>query len=225
MIGLVSDVHGNYPALCAVLGELKKAGCETIYNLGDTCGYGCMVNECIDLIRSEGIVSLKGNHDSYLLGESVCKRSRTVNRCISYQQGVITQDNRSWLQGLQPSMRIADCFAVHGGLHDPLDEYVYEFDFDDPILVEYPYSTFLSGHTHIQTCSSRKGITHCNPGSVGQPRDHDPRAAYAVFDNQSVLLRRVEYDIDALAEKMQEAGFDEYYYSNLYHGCKIGEMR
>lgn len=223
MIGLISDVHGNYPALKAVFREFEKAGCDAIYSLGDVCGYGCMVNECIDFFRENGIVSLKGNHDSYLLGEEVCSRSSVVRRCIDYQRRIIRFENFEWLKGLNPAIQTDCFFAMHGGFNNLLDEYVYDFDLTDSRLKDYPTRIFLSGHTHIQMYKTDGRFVYCNPGSVGQPRDYDSRAAYALLENGEIYLRRVEYNIDILAESMREAGFEERYYMNLYKGCKIGE--
>lgn len=224
-LGIISDIHGNYFALKQVLDTLHQAGCTSILCLGDVTGYYSMVNECIGLLRAESVFSLKGNHDSYLLGEGQCPRSNSVNRCIAYQKEVITPDNLAWLAALKPQYRGADYAAVHGGWRDPLDEYIDRFDFAAAAAMLPDCRMFLSGHTHIQTLQTQDGITYCNPGSVGQPRDHDPRAAYAILEDGEITLGRVAYDIDATVEQMRLAGFTEYFYQNLYYGCKIGEYR
>lgn len=224
-LGIISDIHGNYFALKQVLDTLRRAGCGSILCLGDVTGYYSMVNECIDLLRAESVFCLKGNHDSYLLGEGQCPRSNSVNRCIAYQKEVITRDNLEWLATLKPQYTTADFAAVHGGWNDPLDEYIRQFDFAAAESCMPNCKLFLSGHSHIQTLQTCGGITYCNPGSVGQPRDHDPRAAYAILEDGEITLGRVEYDIDATAEQMRRAGFTEYFYQNLYFGCKIGEYR
>lgn len=222
-LGIISDIHGNYFALKQVLSALHQANCDSVICLGDISGYYSMVNECIDLIRTEGIISIKGNHDSYLLGESSCPRSNTVNRCISYQRSVISKKNLDWLASLKPTYTTQLYSAVHGGWNDPLDEYIYQFDFSAAMNSMPDCKLFISGHTHIQTLQSQNGITYCNPGSVGQPRDHDPRAAFAILENNEIQLRRVCYDIDSIAEHMRQSGFSDYYYKNLYSGSKIGQ--
>ena len=222
-LGIISDIHGNFPALEAVMGELHAAGCEQILCLGDVSGYYSMVNECIDLLRKENVISLKGNHDSYLLGEGLCPRSNSVNRCIAYQQGIITDENRAWLAALRPSMHTEHFHAIHGGLNDPLDEYVEQFDFRQGRAVFPDTRVFLSGHSHIQRLQREGDVIYCNPGAVGQPRDHDPRAAYAILEDGEIRLQRVAYDIDRIGESMAQAGFTEYFYNNLYFGKKIGE--
>ncbi|MDY4784956.1 metallophosphoesterase family protein [Pygmaiobacter massiliensis] len=224
MTGIISDIHGNYPALCAVLECLRKAHCTEILCLGDVAGYSCMVNECIDLLRQEKVISLKGNHDSYLLGEGECPRSRSVNQCIAYQKQIITKENYHWLEQTKP-LRVTESYlAIHGGPHDFLDEYVTEFDFNDPFLAQYSsIHRFFTGHTHVPVLKQSGQNIYCNPGSVGQPRDYDPRASFALWDGTALTLHRTAYDIDAIARSMNQAGFSEYYYSNLYLGCKIGE--
>lgn len=224
MIGIISDIHGNYPALQQVLRELRTRGCGRIYCLGDTAGYYSMVNECIDLLRRADVITLKGNHDSYLLGEAVCPRSRSVNQCIAYQRSIVTPENLRWLAALRPALTTPRFSAVHGGWHDHLDEYITHFDFNDPDALETGARVFLSGHTHVQTLEGKNGLLYCNPGSVGQPRDRDPRAAYAILDDSGITLGRVAYDIDETADQMRRAGFSNYFYKNLYSGCKIGEL-
>ena len=81
---------------------------------------------------------------------------------------------------------------------------------------------FFSGHTHIQSLNLLGRILHCNPGSVGQPRDKNPKAAFALFDGENVFLRRVAYDIDRIAAAMKQCGFDRYFYKGLYVGQRIG---
>lgn len=223
MIGIISDIHGNFPALRQVLQELRACGCSEIYCLGDVAGYYSMVNECIDLLRRKRIFTLQGNHDSYLSGDSSCPRSQSANDCISYQKKVIIPENFRWLTSLCSTLTTPQFNAVHGGWHDNLDEYIIHFDFDDPTVLGTGDRVFLSGHTHIQTLQEKNGILYCNPGSVGQPRDRDPRAAYAMLNDGKITLGRVAYDIDETAEYMRRAGFSDYYYKNLYLGCKIGE--
>lgn len=219
MIAIISDVHGNYPALMAVLNKIDELGCERIISLGDVSGYYCMVNECIDKFRKRGITNILGNHDYYVLGLGECPRSYTVNRITEYQRKVITKENLEFLSNSIPYLDDGFISARHGGWNDPLDEYVKEFDFE---RCNGGVKLYCSGHSHIQSMDKKDGITYFNPGSVGQPRDNDNRAAFAVIDGSEVKLFRVEYNIDEIAERMKEAGFDERTYNCLYNGTKIG---
>lgn len=223
-IGIISDIHGNYPALKAVITQLESRNCDEIICLGDIAGYYSMINECVSLIIEKGVFCLKGNHDSYLLGESMCPRSRSVGDCIRYQQKIIKKKYIEWFKLLKPIYITDDFFAVHGGLDNPLDEYIKEFDFSKASKLVPQCKVFLSGHSHIQQLQIKGKSIYCNPGSVGQPRDYDCRAAYAVLEDGSVSLHRTEYNIDEISESMHHAGFSDYYYRNLYKGCKIGEI-
>lgn len=223
-IGIISDIHGNFPALREVISKLKEEKCEKIVSLGDIAGYYSMINECIELLLKEHIYSLKGNHDSYILGESFCPRSYSVSVCITYQQKIIRTEYLDWLRTLKSTAKLKNIYAMHGGFRDSIDEYVNEFDFHKAHSYFPEYKFFLSGHTHVQSIQQREDITYCNPGSVGQPRDFDNRAAYAVLDDGKITTYRVGYPIDEIAENMRKAGFEDYYYRNLYKGCKIGDV-
>lgn len=221
MIAIISDVHGNYPALKAVLAEIDKLNCTRIISLGDVSGYYCMVNECIDEFRKRNIVNLMGNHDFYVLGRGDCPRSYTVNRITEYQRKIITPENLEYLE--DSVLGIDDGFisARHGGWKDPIDEYIEVFDYRN--TVGKSEKIFCSGHTHVQRMTKDNGIVYFNPGSVGQPRDNDSRAAFALVNyDRTVELKRVEYNIDDIAQKMAKAGFEERIYSCLYSGERIG---
>lgn len=221
MIAIISDVHGNYPALRAVLEEIDKRGCNEIISLGDVSGYYCMVNECINEFRERGIINILGNHDFYVLGRGECPRSYTVNRITEYQKKIITKENMEYLNASLPGIDNKLFLARHGGWRDPIDEYIVTFNFDD--VKDNSINIFCSGHTHVQKLVENEDKSYFNPGSVGQPRDEDPRAAYAIIDDENkVHLYRVKYDIDEIAKKMNAEGFEERTYSCLYVGTKIG---
>ncbi len=220
MIAIISDIHGNYPALQSVLEEIDEIGCEMIYSLGDIAGYGCMINECISELRARNIVNIMGNHDYYLTSNTKCPRSNSANLCLDYQRNVITQSNMEWLSGSVNRISVRDISMVHAGWNDPIDEYLYQVN--EEYFRDRFGTIFISGHTHVQVHAQMGNKIFCNPGSVGQPRDGDHRAAYVILDGDQINLRRVRYNIDAIADAMKEAGFDSYIYSNLYAGTKIG---
>lgn len=222
-IGFISDIHGNYPALEIVLKTLYELKCDQIICLGDISGYYSMVNECIELLIRKDVICLKGNHDCYLIGETSCQRSRTVSKCITYQQKNIRPEYFKWLKQLKPIYETNEFYAVHGGLRDPIDEYINDFDFNMAAQLQPRHNVFVSGHSHVADIQIQNNLIYCNPGSVGQPRDGDSRAAFAVFENKKFEIYRVEYNIDKIVENMRAAGFEEYYYKNLYIGRKIGE--
>jgi putative phosphoesterase len=220
MIAIISDIHGNYHALIAALKEIDEIGCDQIVSLGDVAGYYCMLNECISELRKRKIINLMGNHDHYLVHSEKCPRSNSANVCLNYQQSTILPENREWLATSPTTLRINEISLVHGGWNNPLDEYITTPDKDYFSRLES--SVFISGHTHIQRLHYFGEKIYCNPGSIGQPRDGDPRAAYALIDERQIELRRVAYDIDAMVAAMQAAGFEKKIYENLYHGLPIG---
>jgi putative phosphoesterase len=216
-IAFISDIHGNYEALTAVLSKLDALGVSRVYCAGDVTGYYPQVNECCGELRSRQIPCVMGNHDWYMAGGGWCPRSRSVNECLSYQRGVISGENLDWLRSLPLQIREGDFQIVHGGWADPIDEYLTP-------TCEYferiPGRIFISGHTHVQTLQEYGDKIYCNPGSVGQPRDGDPRAAFAVYDGENIELHRVEYDIQKIFDLMRAAGFSDYYYGCLKTGAR-----
>ena len=216
-IGLISDIHGNYEALTAVLGELDKMNISEIYCLGDVVGYYSQVNECCSELIARNIPSLMGNHDWYMAGGGFCPRSRSVNDCLVYQRKVITKEHLDWIKTFSIQREIHNISMVHGGWTDPIDEYILEPN--EEYFSRVSGKIFVSGHTHIQSLSFFGNKTYCNPGSVGQPRDNDPRAAFAVYDG-NITLHRVEYDMQKVFDLMKLAGFDDYYYGCLKTGAR-----
>jgi predicted phosphodiesterase len=112
---------------------------------------------------------------------------------------------------------VGDAQVVHGGWSDPIDEYIREPD--EAYFARLPGSIFVSGHTHVQSLHRFGEKTYCNPGSVGQPRDGDPRAAFATFGGNGFELHRVEYNMQKVFELMEAAGFNDYYYGGLKTGA------
>lgn len=223
MIAIISDVHGNYPALKKVLESIDKLGCEQIICLGDVAGYYCMINECIEELRSRNVINLLGNHDQYLIQGTGCPRSNSANRCIEFQSAIIKGENKKWLENSGEYLTLDDINFVHGGWKDPIDEYLYSISLS--YFSEIKGKFFFSGHTHVQTLVDFNEKVYCNPGSVGQPRDGDSRASYAILDGENIFLKRVEYDIDIIANEMNNNGFESYFYENLYQGTRIGGQK
>lgn len=221
MIGLISDVHGNAAALRAVLAELDRLGVGKVLCLGDVAGYGPQVNECCDILRGREIPTLIGNHDDYLAFDRPCPRSAAANACLDYQRGVIEPGHKVWL-GTNPRHRDLppDIRMVHAGWDDPLEEYLYRLR--PSYFARFVGARFFSGHTHVQGHWQVGDKSYCNPGSVGQPRDGDPRAAFAIIDGEKVSLHRVNYDIDEVAGAARAAGYEERLFMNLYEGTRIG---
>jgi putative phosphoesterase len=216
-IGIISDIHGNYEALKMVLAELDRMQITEIYCLGDVVGYYSQVNECCDELKSRNIPSLMGNHDWYMASGGFCPRSKSVNDCLVYLRKVITPQNIEWLRTFPVQKFVGNIHMVHGGWADPIDEYLLEAN--EEYFSKIEGEVFVSGHTHIQVLKKFGDKMYCNPGSVGQPRDNDPRAAFAVYDDEFTLCR-VEYDMQKVFDLMDKAGFNDYYYGGLKTGAR-----
>lgn len=218
MIALISDIHGNYIALKQVLEAIDEMGITDIYSLGDMVGYYPQVNEVCDELRKRNVHCVIGNHDWYMLADSFCDRSQTVNDTLAYQKKIISAENLQWLQTLPVHHEYQGLKMVHGGWVDPIDEYLREpsKEYFEKVGGKY----FASGHTHLPRIEDYGDKVYCNPGSVGQPRDGDNRAGFATWDGSNFQLHRVAYNFEKVGELMEKAGFSGYYYQRLAKGEK-----
>jgi len=220
MIAIISDVHGNYPALESVIEYCEKINVSHIYSLGDVCGYYSMINESIDLLRKYNVVHIVGNHDNYLINNIECSRSHIVNDCIRFQREIITEENFKWLDECEISLVNNNIHMVHGGWKDNLEEYIYNINID--YFSNFHPGFYFSGHTHIQQLNTFKNnFIYCNPGSVGQPRDNDSRTSFALFDGETINLIKINYNINKICDHMKKSGFTDHYYKNLLTGVSI----
>lgn len=216
-IGIISDIHGNYVALKEVLSELDKMNITDIYCLGDVVGYYSQVNECCDELRLRNIPCVMGNHDWYMASGGFCSRSKSVNDCLVYLRKVITPENIDWLRSFPVQRFVHGIHMVHGGWSDPIDEYLNP---SQDYFNRVEGRVFVSGHTHFQSLHYFKDKIYCNPGSVGQPRDNDPRSSFAVYENGIFTLHRVSYNMEIVFDLMDKAGFNDYYYGCLKAGAR-----
>jgi putative phosphoesterase len=217
MIAIISDVHGNYVALQEVLKAIDELGVTDIYCLGDTVGYYPQVNEVCNEFRKRNVKAVMGNHDWYMVADSFCARSQTVNDSLKYQKTIISDENLQWLKSLPVYRQIDNLSMVHGGWTDPIDEYLEpSAEYFSKVGGKY----FCSGHTHVPRIEDYGDKQYCNPGSVGQPRDGDNRASFATFDGRQFTIHRVAYDFNKVGKLMEAAGFSGYYYQRLSIGAK-----
>ena len=216
-IAFISDIHGNFEALKAVLAEIDRMGITQIYCAGDVVGYYAQINECCEELRKRDIPCVMGNHDWYVAGGGFCPRSRSVNDCLDYQRTIIELGHVEWLQSFPVQRRVGEVRIVHGGWADPIDEYLKP---TAEYFEKVQGRVFVSGHTHFPRVEHFGDKVYCNPGSVGQPRDGDPRSAFAVYENGDFTLHRVEYDMQRVFDLMDAAGFNDYYYGGLKYGSR-----
>jgi diadenosine tetraphosphatase ApaH/serine/threonine PP2A family protein phosphatase len=231
-IGLISDIHGNLPALETVLGALRDAKVDTMFCLGDTVGYGPYPNECLALVREHCTVVLKGNHDSGLIGEtSVEDFNQYGLKALLWSQARVTEEYKEYLRGLPFLIVKEDVTLAHASPLRP-GEWSYILTLRSARINFSSFSTTICfiGHTHVPVIINedlsvgefKKG-SRCliNIGSVGQPRDGNPNAAYGIYDTESTefVLYRMPYDIQKTADAIIAAGLPEYLARRLFQGA------
>lgn len=222
----ISDLHGNYPALEAVLNDIDKRGIHSIVCLGDIVGYYSMINEVVNELRTRKIPTIMGNHDYALaFNNGVIDRSKTCTNVLKRQLSFITHENFEFVKNLPHEYLIEhnhkSMFCVHGGLKDKIDEYLFEADENYFITNDFRFDFLVTGHTHKLINKTAGRFCHLNPGSVGQPRDNDKRASYLITDGIESQHIRIEYNVDIIANDMKRLNFEEYIYRGLYTGNKI----
>ena len=228
---VISDVHANFTALEAVL---KDAGVfDQIWCLGDVVGYGPEPTECINRLREFDLICLAGNHDLAVAGKvALWDFSTDAQDVIFWTRHWLTKFNLEWLQTLSASLLEVEhgITLVHASPRDPVWEYITEESIAKSNLELINTPVCLNGHTHLPIMyrkpwddwrvleewlrsNSPIHLTQdrmlINPGSVGQPRDEDPRAAYAVIDTDSMTFtpRRIAYDVSSVQKLMKQAKF------------------
>jgi phosphoesterase, MJ0936 family len=207
-VGVVSDVHGNEVALDAVLSDMPDV--DGLVCAGDVVGYNPWHAECVAAIRDREALTVMGNHDRAVADGSAFSFNSMAGAGVRHAQETLDSDQVEWLADL-PDERLA-CDGrlrlVHGHPDDP-DRYTYPAEFDPGLLGDE--DVLVMGHTHVQHHEVYDEGVVMNPGSVGQPRDGDPRAAYAVLDldSLSVSEHRTRYDVDRVVRAVSEAGLPE----------------
>ncbi len=243
-VAVISDIHSNLPALSAVLGAVDAARDEEVWCLGDVVGYGAAPDACADLLRDRCQLCLVGNHDLAVLGElDVAAFSETAAAAVDWTRANVAEETLEFLRELEPSGRREGIGAFHASPRDPVWEYVLSVEQADACMDALDERIGLIGHSHISLFFARPGgeetgetrgapagdaalvdLSHgewlINPGSVGQPRDGDPRAAWLELDTteQTARFHRTEYDIAAAAESIVSAGLPPHLATRLYAG-------
>jgi predicted phosphodiesterase len=240
-VGLVSDIHGNLPAFEAVLADVDGAGVDAIWCLGDLVGYGAHPDECVALARERCEVCLIGNHDLVVLGRlDISHFSHNAALAASWTRRRIGSEALEFLQRLAPEDLGHPIALYHASPRDPIWEYVLSALLADYCMDEMDARVAAIGHSHVALAFTRAageraegeltsagserdlsaGEWLLNPGSVGQPRDGDPRAAWLLLDLKgwTASWRRVEYPIDEAAEAIRLASLPDALAERLYYG-------
>ena len=241
-VAVVSDIHANRHAFEAVLADLERAGADEIWCLGDLVGYGGEPNQCVELARARAHLCLAGNHDLAVTGAlGIEEFSRGAAISAKWTRTVIAEENLVFLQALEPAGEDSGIGLYHGSPRDPVWEYVLTVPLAERCLDAAPQQVALIGHSHLALAFARPGRGEptlassaapgscadlhegewlINPGSVGQPRDGDPRAAWLMLDTgeQRAEWRRTEYDVAGAQKAIRAAGLPDSLAERLGYG-------
>jgi diadenosine tetraphosphatase ApaH/serine/threonine PP2A family protein phosphatase len=228
--GILSDIHGNLEALEAVLADMARQEVERYWCLGDVVGYGANPNECVHRVREVSELTVIGNHDAVCVGaEDASHFNPRAREAVIWTQGQLTEESRDWLKGLPLTENVESALLVHASPFEPANWHYIHTRMRMSEMIEgfkaTPAAVSFVGHSHQALILVKKGEEYfrflgdkmrmeegsrylVNVGSVGQPRDGNPKAAYAIYDTDSgdVALLRVAYDIPAVQKKIREAG-------------------
>jgi diadenosine tetraphosphatase ApaH/serine/threonine PP2A family protein phosphatase len=222
LVAVVSDIHGNRHAFEAVLDAIEASECEELWCLGDLVGYGAEPDACVELARRHAAICLAGNHDLVVCGALPMEEfSRGAALAAEWTRETITAETREYLEQLEPLLLDEPVGLYHASPRDPVWEYVLSPLQAEMCLDAQEHRVCLIGHSHVALSFSRapgelasgqtrgadeqldlgEGEWLVNPGSVGQPRDGDPRAAWLELDLDAwtATYHRTEYDIQAAA--------------------------
>ncbi len=227
-IAVISDIHSNLDALSTVISSIPEH--DQLFCLGDIVGYGSQPNEVIAQIQQlNPSLVLMGNHDHAIVTGITEGFSSHAAEAIRWTRERISLDNLAFLSRLTPSRKVeldsVSIAAYHASPLDPLFDYVFP-TLSNPevtaLVRAAEAQVVLLGHTHVPMQYSAGEVMLANPGSVGQPRDGDPRASYAILDLEGRTLsfdvKRVNYDIDSAATKILREGLPKFLADRLYMG-------
>jgi predicted phosphodiesterase len=224
---VVSDIHANLTALETVLEDAGAV--DAVWCLGDLVGYGPDPNECVARVRGlQNLVCLLGNHDAAALSRIPIETfNQDARRSIEWMQDVLTKDTFAFLSELPETVVTGQVTLVHGSPRNPVWEYILDLHNAAQNMEYFDTQICMIGHTHLPIayrtdpetnqlhwavppeaeCIELNTRSIVNPGSVGQPRDHDPRASYAIFypEKNGWELHRVDYDIRAVQKRIRAA--------------------
>jgi len=238
-VAVISDVHANYHALERVLKEIDAARVDAVWCLGDTVGYGPRPNECCEVVQDRADHCLVGNHDLVVLGElAVSDFNDEAAEAALWTTEVLTPESRAFLATLKPFGEAEGVDLFHASARDPVWEYVLTEEAALATLELSAAPLILVGHSHVALAITADdgrvgggpapggskvtldGRRLLNPGSVGQPRDGDPRAAWMLLDLEQGFaeFRRVPYSIERTQAEMRERGLPQVLAARLERG-------
>ncbi len=225
-IGIIADPHSNAEAMKTVLEDIPDV--DRIICAGDLVGYGPEPNEVVKITKSRDILTVLGNHDDAVIRGKFNPFDELVAEADKWTQKQLTSDNMNYLKNLNKTEEIDEeenkIFIAHGTPRKPLKEYLYPGTTNRALIKMTQNTTadiIVLGHTHVPLETTIQGKLIINPGSIGQPRDREPKASYMVLElgkSKEVTHERVSYDIDSVENKIKEAGLPEKFATRLHFG-------
>jgi predicted phosphodiesterase len=238
---VLCDIHSNLEALEVVLAEIKRQRVDKIVHLGDTVGYNINPNECIELIRSENVEAIMGNHDAAACGlDDPLWFNSAAREAVIWTRKHLTKENREYLRSLPETMILDGGIMLSHGSPENRDNYV--LDWMDAmrqfaVMEKLSVKVGFFGHSHLPALFAFRGFNHdleqsgihtlddsnlylVNFGGLGQPRDGDPRTCFGIFDTDTMTVEffRLKYDVFKCARKVEESGLDGYLAERLLAG-------
>lgn len=237
---VISDIHANFTALEAVIAA--NAMVDAVWCLGDLVGYGPDPNECVERVQSlPNLTCLLGNHDAAVIGAmDLAKFNHDAAASIQWTKSTLTPSNLDYLRSLSEKQTNSLFTLVHASPQNPVWEYVLDSYTAMLNFACFESQIALVGHTHLPLAFSEQGVSKqvkrdllrageqiklntrkiLNPGSVGQPRDNDPRASFAILDPEHMTwrIRRVQYDVTPVQDRILAAGLPEKHAQRLAEG-------
>ena len=240
-VAVISDIHGNRQAFEATLEAVAASDAAELWCLGDLVGYGADPDACVELAREHAAVCLAGNHDLAVTGEIPLREfSRGASLAAQWTREVIAPENLAFLQTLSPQAHEGSVGLYHASPRDPVWEYVLSTLLAELCLNEQRHRLCLVGHSHVALSFTRRegalatgeprrdgaqldltaGEWLINPGSVGQPRDGDPRAAWLLLDLEGLTasFERTDYDVGGAAAAIRAARLPDSLAERLEYG-------
>ena len=236
---IISDVHGNLESLTTVLERIDGLNIDQIVCLGDVVGYNANPNECCEILRDRGVPTILGNHDAVACEiDDPWGFNPVAMNAVMWTREALTQDNVAWLRSLPDALNLGFFVGVHGA---PKNRNTYLFSWEDILphlgfLEEQNCAICMMGHTHSPGIFSTDGVysvdddrrfelgaDKCffiNPGSVGQPRDGNPEAAFGIIDTEANVFEQVRaaYPVEQAAKRVTDAGLPAFLAERLFLG-------
>ena len=222
-LAIVADIHSNLQALKAVMSEIERAKIDQVVCAGDIVGYGANPNECCHIVRDAASHSVLGNHEISALTKDATGMNPHAAAASRWTAEALEGESQEFLRSLEIESKFTAGdmkVAMYHGSVGSATEYVFEDEINEDIVRSSGSDILILGHTHMPYVRSFGSMMAINPGSVGQPRDGESRASFAILDTdrRSCLVRRTDYDIGGASEAILAAGLPKLLADRLFHG-------